>query len=35
MQIIQRSIFTALKNALTDRRIVVLTGMRRVALPYL
>jgi len=30
MQIIQRSIFTTLKNALTDRRIVVLTGMRRV-----
>ena len=30
MQIIGRSLFPVLKNALTDRRIVVITGMRRV-----
>ena len=30
MKIIQRSIFPQLKNALGDRRIVVVTGMRRV-----
>jgi uncharacterized protein len=30
MQIIERSLFPILKNALSDRRIVVITGMRRV-----
>ncbi len=30
MQIIERSIFPALKNSLSDRRVVVITGMRRV-----
>jgi predicted AAA+ superfamily ATPase len=30
MQIIERSLFPVLKNALSDQRIVVLTGMRRV-----
>jgi predicted AAA+ superfamily ATPase len=30
MQIVSRSLFLALQSALADRRVIVLTGMRRV-----